>query len=331
MKHNIITTVPAEEQKNYPPAEEIFDTNQLVLTCDFDKIIEQLTGERGEYYIHEFISILEKQIKSNLSSVDSIKNRNFIKRITSPNIKDIGNILVEQNNIQAMFYIMLQLQTLSGAQCATILKSLTNKVNRKTKQDGDSFNAISNTFIQILEKNNSEACKNEIRDNALMKLLKDAKITKDELRSKLAQKQDSISDLDKIRSDAQKGATALQPTDIADWAKAEQKPEYKASEIKDLNIPTKTSQLNNDCGFLTEHQDISGKANISYVEEQLQHTKNDISREVSVLQQSLQIAQDDLQKEHQGYTKLKRALIATSICMGTISLGALVALLILIL
>lgn len=149
--------------------------------------------------------------------------------------------------------------------------------------------------------------------------------------TELEQKQDSISDLDKIRSNSQKGATALQPTDIADWAKAKEKPEYNASEIKDLDIPTKTSQLNNDCGFLTEHQDISGKANISYVDEQLQHTKNDVRREVSVLQQSLQIAQNDLQKEHQRYTKLKKAFIITSICMGAVSIGVLVALLILIL
>ena len=34
-------------------------------------------------------------------------------------------------------------------------------------------------------------------------------------------------------------------------------------------IPTKTSQLTNDSGFLTAHQDISGKANKTYVDEEL--------------------------------------------------------------
>lgn len=151
------------------------------------------------------------------------------------------------------------------------------------------------------------------------------------LEERLNNKADSSALCHYVKTDDTRLSDARPASDVHTWAKAKEKPEYNASEIKDLDIPTKTSQLNNDCGFLTEHQDISGKANISYVEEQLQHTKNDISREVGVLQQSLQIAQDDLQREQQEYTKLKKAFIATSICTGTISLGALVALLILIL
>ena len=47
------------------------------------------------------------------------------------------------------------------------------------------------------------------------------------------------------------------------WAKATTKPSYTASEVGALPdttvIPTATSQLTNDSGFLTTHQDISGK------------------------------------------------------------------------
>ena len=72
----------------------------------------------------------------------------------------------------------------------------------------------------------------------------------------------------------------LQDSDISDWAKADEKPAYTYAEISgtpelsdvatsgsynDLSdkpsIPTKTSELTNDAGFLTAHQDISGKAN----------------------------------------------------------------------
>lgn len=111
-------------------------------------------------------------------------------------------------------------------------------------------------------------------------------------------KQDVISDLAAIRSGAALGATALQsftetdPT-VPAWAKAANKPSYTASEVGALPdttaIPTKVSDLTNDSGFtsntgtitgitmngaskgtsgvvnlgtvLTEHQDISGKAN----------------------------------------------------------------------
>ena len=43
----------------------------------------------------------------------------------------------------------------------------------------------------------------------------------------------------------------------------------------DENIPTKTSQLTNDSGFLTEHQDISGKANKSDIPTKTSQLTND--------------------------------------------------------
>lgn len=83
-------------------------------------------------------------------------------------------------------------------------------------------------------------------------------------------KQDVISDLATIRSGAALGATALQeetdPT-VPAWAKAATKPSYTATEVgalpSDTYIPNKVSDLANDAGYLTEHQDISGKANMA--------------------------------------------------------------------
>jgi hypothetical protein len=101
-------------------------------------------------------------------------------------------------------------------------------------------------------------------------------------------KQDIISDLATIRSGAALGATALQSYTESDptvpaWAKESQKPSYSYSEItgkpalstvatsgsyNDLTnkpnipaVPTNVSAFTNDAGYLTEHQDISGKAN----------------------------------------------------------------------
>lgn len=75
-----------------------------------------------------------------------------------------------------------------------------------------------------------------------------------------------LSDLDEIRSGAALGSTALQsetdPT-VPAWAKSENKPVYTAAEVGALPastvIPSKLSDLTNDAGYLTEHQDISGK------------------------------------------------------------------------
>ena len=47
--------------------------------------------------------------------------------------------------------------------------------------------------------------------------------------------------------------------------------------ITSSSLPTKTSDLTNDSGFLTSHQDISGKANISYVNEQLEDKQDTLT------------------------------------------------------
>ena len=80
-------------------------------------------------------------------------------------------------------------------------------------------------------------------------------------------KQDVITDLATIRSGASLGTTALQeetdPT-VPAWAKSSTKPIYTAAEVgalpDDTVIPSKVSELTNDVGYLTQHQDISGKA-----------------------------------------------------------------------
>ena len=57
--------------------------------------------------------------------------------------------------------------------------------------------------------------------------------------------------------------TETDPT-VPDWAKQQQKPSYTAEEVGAMpvgtKIPSKTSDLQNDSGFLTEHQDLSGYA-----------------------------------------------------------------------
>ena len=110
----------------------------------------------------------------------------------------------------------------------------------------------------------------------------------EDVETALEGKQDVINDLATIRSGAALGATALQsytesdPT-VPSWAKQPSKPSYNYSEItgkpnlsavatsgsyNDLSnkpniptVPTNVSAFTNDAGYLTEHQDISGKAN----------------------------------------------------------------------
>lgn len=68
-----------------------------------------------------------------------------------------------------------------------------------------------------------------------------------ELTAGLATKQDTINDLSTIRSGAAAGSTALQPADVAEVAVSG---DY-ADLINKPTIPTKTSDLTNDSGFIT--------------------------------------------------------------------------------
>lgn len=155
------------------------------------------------------------------------------------------------------------------------------------------------------------------------------------LEQKINKKADSSTLCQYVKTDDSRLTDARPASDVPAWAKEKQKPSYTADEVGALPdstfIPSKMSDLDNDKGFLTEHQDISGKADISFVEKQIQCTKDNLNQEITTLQQTLYKAQEDLQKEHQGYEKLKKALITTSICIGVLSLSALIALLILIL
>ncbi|MGN1393993.1 MAG: hypothetical protein ACI4V7_08205 [Succinivibrionaceae bacterium] len=93
---------------------------------------------------------------------------------------------------------------------------------------------------------------------------------------------DNTSDLDKPISTAVQGvldgkadkATTLSGYGITD---AYTKEEIENTYAKSVDIPTKVSQLENDSGYLTEHQDISGKADTSYVNEELAKKQDVIS------------------------------------------------------
>jgi hypothetical protein len=103
--------------------------------------------------------------------------------------------------------------------------------------------------------------------------------TKDEIDGKVADiivgdmddvfsgKQDTIEDLENIRSGAAAGATAVQPEALTTTLN-----NYALT----ADVPTKTSELTNDSGFLTAHQDISGKADKADV-----YTKSEVDTKVA--------------------------------------------------
>lgn len=68
---------------------------------------------------------------------------------------------------------------------------------------------------------------------------------------------------------------------VPEWAKSPEKPSYTAEEVRALpdntQIPSKTSDLQNDSGFLTEHQDLSNYA----TKEEIPKTASDIGADAA--------------------------------------------------
>jgi len=93
----------------------------------------------------------------------------------------------------------------------------------------------------------------------------------------ISEKQDAIIDLDEIRSGASLGSTALQPSDISEWAKMPTKPQYSAEEITSAVSSTVISTIWK--GTQAEYDDIEVKEyNTLYIisNETEQHPNNEI-------------------------------------------------------
>lgn len=99
-------------------------------------------------------------------------------------------------------------------------------------------------------------------DKDIAEALKQAKEYTDEA---LNGKQDIIPDLEIIRMGANKGATAVQPSTLNDYAKKTDIPV----------IPTKVSAFENDKGYLTEHQSLADYAKKTDIPSKISAFEND--------------------------------------------------------
>ena len=106
--------------------------------------------------------------------------------------------------------------------------------------------------------------------------IKDIFARKDEVPKKLSELENDIG------AGAGDGGTFEEkdPT-VPSWAKNPAKPKYTANEVGALpdttKIPSKTSDLQNDSGFLTEHQDLSGYA----LKSEIPKTADDVGADAS--------------------------------------------------
>lgn len=155
------------------------------------------------------------------------------------------------------------------------VQALINTIKTGLFKNADALPETGEPYIIYLVPSENESEKN----------IKDEYLWTDESWEMIGTTKIDLSDYVTVEKMNQALLQKLNTTDISDWAKQLDKPEYDYSEIQnkpkeytpsahthkqeditDLIVPTKTSQLQNDSGFLTAHQDLSGKADKSTVD-----------------------------------------------------------------
>lgn len=227
------------------------DTSNFVTTSALQTKLNDYSevGHTHSQYLTEHQDISGKQ--------DTLVSGTTIKTINGSSILGPGNIeILPGNDVD-----------LSGYYSKTEVDATINTINSRLE-------TIENNPIDISGKQDIISDLEEIRSNASTALqsIPEEYITESELNAKgyltehqdISGKQNIITDLDTIRSGAAKGSTALQtiPSEYITETELTSK-----GYLTSASIPTKTSQLTNDSGFITQlktimNQSLVGSGNI---------------------------------------------------------------------
>lgn len=165
-----------------------------MLQGQYDEAIQVLLNDSQLTEFNKFIQAINCDLHENKQHAEDIKDRNFFKRLISSNTKDIGEVLFEQNISLSAFYILLRLLSTSSQKDRKLLLNLYQYAEKEAKVVSNEQTSIQKGIIAILKKNEEDFKQNEIRDRALMKLLKEAQAIEDfknglsQLVSKIEQK-----------------------------------------------------------------------------------------------------------------------------------------------
>lgn len=150
-----------------------------MLQGQYDEAIQVLLNDSQLTEFNKFINAINFDLQENKQHAEDIKDRNFFKRLISSNTKDIGNVLFEQNISLSAFYILLRLLSTSSLKDRKLLLNLYEYAQKEADIASNEQTSIQKGIIAILKKNEEDFKQNEIRDRALMKLLKEAQALED--------------------------------------------------------------------------------------------------------------------------------------------------------
>lgn len=165
---------PSSETITVGETDHVLDSAyNKMLKGNIDGAVESLV-ENGKNEFENFVKSINSALEENREHSTDVKDRGFWKALFSSNTKDLGSILFEQNTLLSALFVLIRLQGLSGEACSKMLSDLYTYAGKEADTTGQEKNNIQNAIIATLEKNVQEFKLDEIRDKALMKLLKAA-------------------------------------------------------------------------------------------------------------------------------------------------------------
>lgn len=178
----------------------------LMIKGDLDAAVSCLETN-GTPEMKNFIKAIDSALQENKEDAQEVKDRGFWKRLFSSNTKDLGNVIFEQNTVLSALYVLLRVQSFSGESCSKMLAELYSYADKEANTSRVENNNIQKAIIATLEKNANEFHLNELRDKALMKLLKAAENSscfESDIRIKLGEAQKAFEDSEsRINKDLQ--------------------------------------------------------------------------------------------------------------------------------
>lgn len=119
-----------------------------------------------------FIKSTELALIENKAQAKIVEDRNFFKRLFSSSTSDLARILMDQNDVMVRFFVMLQLLTLQNRNNLSVITKLCSAIKTDVDTSGKEQGNLQKIAVTFLEQNIDTIKSEEIRDKALIKLLK---------------------------------------------------------------------------------------------------------------------------------------------------------------
>lgn len=140
----------------------------------FDDAVTELLANPEAF--SSLIKAVDSNIMDSKADAESIRDRSFIEKLFSNNVKDLADVLFKQNQTLAALFVLSQIQSMSGAASAKLLGQLLEYSKDEADTNGKEKGNLQQVAVRMLEYNTKELKKDEIRDKALMKCLRSAEI-----------------------------------------------------------------------------------------------------------------------------------------------------------